>query len=67
MWQLADKLKQMLVWELVTNPEELEAGRPYKSLAPPVGSKPQREDQGNVHEDSRHLYNWVKMLYEEGY
>ena len=36
-------------------------------LAPPVGSKPWKEDWGDVDEDGGHLYDQVKMLYEEGY
>ena len=57
---------QATPWELVTYLGELEAGRPPKSLAPPVGSKPQREDWGDVNEDGSHLYDRVEMLYEEG-
>ena len=37
------------------------------SLALPVGSEPQKEDQGDVDEDGDHLYDQVKMLVEEGY
>ena len=35
-------------------------------LALPVGSKPWKEDQGDIDDNGGHLYNWVKMLYEEG-
>ena len=61
------KLKQLSTLELAIYLEELKAGGPPVSLAPPVGSKTQREDQGDVDKDWGHLYDWVTMLYEEGY
>ena len=65
--QELDRLKQLPAWELTAYLGQLEAGRSPKSLALPVGSKPQKEDRGDVDEDGGHLYDWVKMLYEEGY
>ena len=53
--------------ELATYLGELEAGGPPKSLALQVGSKPQMEDRGDLYKDGGHLYDRVKMLYEEGY
>ena len=67
MWEFNAKLKQLPVCELTIYLRELEAGGPPVSLAPPLGSKPWKEDWGEVHEDGGHLYDWVKMLYEEGY
>ena len=67
MQELDAKCKQLPAWELATYPGELEAGGPPESLAPPVGSEPQKEDQGDVDEDGGHLYNRVKMLYNEAY
>ena len=46
--------------------KELEAGRPPVSLAPLAGSKPQTEDQGEIDEGG-HLYDFIKMLYEENF
>ena len=46
-------------------PGEFEAGRPPVSLAPPMGS--QMEDQGEVDEKGGHLYDCIKMLYEEDF
>ena len=67
MWELDTKLKQLPVWELATYLGELEAGGPSMSLAHPVDSKPWREEWGNIDEDEGNLYNWMNMLYEEGY
>ena len=66
MWEFDAKLKQLPAWELAIYPGEMEADGPSVSLAPPVGSKPQKEDQGDIDEDGGHLYNGVKMLYQEG-
>ena len=66
MWELDIKLKQLPDWELATYLGELEAGA-QQSLAPPMGSKPKKEDHGDVDEDGGHLYDRVKMLYEEVY
>ena len=65
MWDLTAKLEQLPALEFVTYPRELEAGRPTVYLAPSVDSKPQIEDQGQVDEEGGHLYNHIKMLYEE--
>ena len=65
--ELHARLKQMQVWELTTYLGEFEAGGLTESLALPVGSKPQKEDWGDIDEDGGHLYNWVKMLFEDGY
>ena len=51
MQELQKKLKQLPAWE----------------LAPPVGSKPHKEDRGDIDEDRDHLYDRIKMLYEEDY
>ena len=67
MQEFDTKLKQLPAWELAIYLGELEAGGPPVFLAPPVGSKPQKEDWGDVDEDRGHLYNQVKMQYEEGY
>ena len=67
MQEFDTKLKQLPVWELAIYPGELGTGGPPMSLAPPAGSKPQKEDRGDVDEGGGHLYNWVKMMYEEGY
>ena len=45
----------------------LEAGGPPKSLAPMVGSKHWKEDQGDIDENGGHLYNRIKMFYREGH
>ena len=67
MQELDTKLKQLPAWELTTYPGELEAGRPPKSQALLVGSKPQKEDRGDVEKDGGHLYDRLKMLYKEIY
>ena len=67
MWELNAKLKQLPAWQLATSLGELEAGGPPKSLAPSVGSKSQKEDRGDIDEDGGHLYDRIKMMYEEGY
>ena len=67
MQELDAKLRQLPALELATYPGELEAGRLPESLAPLVGSKPQKEDQGDIDEDGGHLYDRMKMPYEEGY
>ena len=51
MWEADIKLKQLQAWELLAYLGELEAGRPLESLALPVDSKPQKEDQGDIDED----------------
>ena len=38
-----------------------------KSLAPLLGSKPQKEDKGDIDEDGGHLYDRINMLYKEDY
>ena len=37
-----------------------------KSLAPPMDSKPQKEDISDIDEERGHLYDRVKILYKEG-
>ena len=32
-----------------------------------MGSKPKKEDRRDIDEDQGHLYDRIKMLYEEGY
>ena len=67
MQELDAKLKQLPAWELAPYPVELEAGGSPESLAPPEDSKPQKEDRRDIDEDGGHLYDRIKMLYEEGY
>ena len=66
MQKLDAKFKHLPAWELAAYPGELEAGRPPESLAPPVGSKPLKEEEG-TDKDGGHLYNRIKMLYKKGY
>ena len=40
---------------------------PPVSLVPQPGSKPHREDQGEVDEEGGHLYSCIKMLYEDDF
>ena len=67
MWGLTTKLEQFPAWEFTTYPGELEADGSSVSLAPPVGSKPQSEHQGEVYEEEGHLYDCITMLYEEDF
>ena len=67
MQELDAKFQQLPAWELTTSLGELEAGRPPESLAPLVGSKPCKEDRGDIDEHRGHLYDRVEMLYKEGY
>ena len=67
MQELDAKLKWLLAWELATYLGELKAGGSPEFLAPLVGSKPQKEDKGDIDEDRSHLYDRIKMLYEEDY
>ena len=55
MQELDAKLRQLPALELSSYLGELEAGGPLESLAPPVGSKPQKEDHSDVYEDMGHL------------
>ena len=66
MQELGEKLKQLPGWEVSTYLGPLEAGGPPKSLTPLVGSKPWKEDRGDIDEDRSYLYDRIKMLYEEG-
>ena len=67
MWDLSAKLEQLPVWEFAPYLGKLEAGAPPVSLVPPAGSKPWREDQGEIDEEGGHLYDHNKMLYEENF
>ena len=67
MWELTTKLEQLAAWEFVPYLGELEVGRPPLYLAPWAGSKPQREDWGVVDEEGDHLYDCIKMLYEDDF
>ena len=65
--ELDAKLKQLPTWELAAYLRVLEAGMLPEFLAPAVGSKPQKENQGDVDEGGGHLNDRVKILYVEGY
>ena len=51
MWELTAKLEQLPAWEFTLYLRELEVGGPHLSLAPWAGSKPKREDLGEVDEE----------------
>ena len=51
MWEFNAKLKQLPAWELAVYLGELEGHGPSVSLAPQTGSKPPKEDQGDIDED----------------
>ena len=63
MQELDAKLKKLPAWELATYPGMFEAGEHPKSLAPPVGFKPWKEDGGDIEENGGHLYDRIKMLF----
>ena len=67
MWGLSAQLEQLPAWEFTPYPEELEAGEPPVSLTPPLSSKPQKGDQGEIDEEAGHLYNHIKMPYEKNF
>ena len=65
MWELTAKLEQLPAGEFATYPGELEAGGFPVFLASPVGFKPWIEDQGNVGKEGGHIYDCIKMLYQD--
>ena len=67
MWELSTNLEQLPAWEFALYPGKLEAGGPHGSLAPTAGSKPWREDQGEIDNEGGHLYDHMQMLYEEAF
>ena len=67
MQKLTAKLEQLHVWKFTLYLGDLEVGGPPVSLTNLADSKPQREDWGEIDEEGGHLYDHMKMLYEEDF